>query len=141
MCNRYVSPETGDIERYWQFRPGKTWPMAPVFPRAQGPFIRSTPDRGDRELVIGQWGLIPWFAKMPKLTYSTNGARSEELGSKATFKHPWSQGKRCIILAVSVLRAAHMNGPWLRGNTASSARSCQGAAGHWRWMSPASGET
>ena len=75
--------------------------MTPVFPRSQGPFIRTARSTSKRELVIGQWGLIPWFAKMPKLTYSTNNARSEELGSKATFKHPWSQGKRCIIPAVS----------------------------------------
>ena len=101
MCNRYVSPEAGDIERYWHLRPGKTWPVTPVFPRSQGPFIRAARGTGERELVVGQWGLIPWFAKMPKLTYSTNNARSEELGSKATFKHPWSQGKRCIIPALS----------------------------------------
>lgn len=46
-------------------------------------------------------GLIPFFAKTPKLTFSTNNARSEELASKATFKDPWRYGKRCIIPAVS----------------------------------------
>jgi putative SOS response-associated peptidase YedK len=54
-----------------------------------------------RELVVGQWGLIPWFAKTPKLTFSTNNARSEELAAKATFKDPWKRGQRCIIPATS----------------------------------------
>lgn len=33
----------------------------------------------ERQIVVGQWGLIPWFAKTPKLSYSTNNARFEEL--------------------------------------------------------------
>jgi hypothetical protein len=45
-----------------------------------------------RELVAGQWGLIPWFAKAAKLSYSTNNARSEELAAKATYKQPWARG-------------------------------------------------
>ena len=50
---------------------------------------------------MGQWGLIPWFAKEPKLTYPTNNARSEELLDKASYKDPWQRGQRCIIPAVS----------------------------------------
>ena len=141
MCNRYVSPEAGDIERYWQLRPGKTWPMGPVFPRAQGPFIRSARDGCERELVFGQWGLIPWFAKMPKLTYSTNNARSEELGSKATFKHPWSQGKRCIIPALSFDEPNWESGrnTWWQFRRADAA--LWGLAGLWNaWTDKASGE-
>lgn len=77
--------------------------MKAVFPRAQGPFIRRAKDETgyERELVTGQWGLIPWFAKTAKLTFSTNNARSEELASKATFKDPWKRGQRCIIPASS----------------------------------------
>jgi putative SOS response-associated peptidase YedK len=37
----------------------------------------------------------------PKLTFSTNNARSEELAAKATFKDPWKRGQRCIIPATS----------------------------------------
>ena len=52
-------------------------------------------------MVVGQWGLIPWFAKAAKLTYSTNNARFEEIEAKASYKHSWLQGKRCIIPAWS----------------------------------------
>jgi putative SOS response-associated peptidase YedK len=72
-----------------------------VFPRANGPFIRRAQDAAERELVVGQWGLVPWFAKTPKLTYSTNNARFEEITSKASYKHPWQKSQRCIIPALS----------------------------------------
>ncbi len=37
--------------------------------------------------MVGQWGLIPWFAKEPKLKYPTNNARSEDNeGPSANFR-------------------------------------------------------
>ena len=102
MCNRYVSPEAGDMERYWHVGARQPWRAAEVFPRAPGPFLRADREKPlSRELVIGQWGLVPWFAKTAKLTYSTNNARFEEITTKASFKSSWSYGKRCIIPAVS----------------------------------------
>ena len=105
MCNRYVSPTQADIERHWHIgaRNQPRWWEPSIYPMAQGPFIRR--DRNDpgysRELVVGQWGLIPHFAKATKLPYSTNNARSEELASKASYKGPWARAQRCIIPAVS----------------------------------------
>ena len=101
MCNRYVSPPAGDIERHWHLGGRKPWRGGEVFPRRPGPFIRAAREGDGAELVVGQWGLIPWFAKTPELTYSTNNARSEELQQKATYKDPWRYGKRCIIPALS----------------------------------------
>ncbi|MDF3823022.1 SOS response-associated peptidase family protein [Leptospira sp. 96542] len=105
MCNRYVSPQEAAIERLWQIgrHNNNPWRGGSVFPRGQGPFIRrGRHDSGyGLELAIGQWGLIPWFAKSPKLAYSTNNARSEELASKASFRDPWARGQRCIIPADS----------------------------------------
>jgi putative SOS response-associated peptidase YedK len=51
--------------------------------------------RNDRSRGTG----IP--TKAAKLAYSTNNARSEELADKATYKHPWNRGQRCIIPAQS----------------------------------------
>ena len=87
MCNRYVSPAAGDMERYWHVGARSPWRALEVFPRALGPFIRAMRDSTvpARELVIGQWGLIPWFAKSAKLAYSTNNARSEELSTKVSY--------------------------------------------------------
>lgn len=103
MCNRYTPPALADIEREWSIgsrNPLRWWDPI-LFPRGQGPFIRrARADTGySRELVVGQWGLIPWFAREPKLKYPTNNARSEELGAKASYKLPWTRGQRCIIPA------------------------------------------
>ncbi len=102
MCNRYVSPEQAAIERYWHIgrRNQPRW-ADEIFPRAIGPFIRSAPDTPEYQLTVGQWGLIPWFAKTAKLTYSTNNARFEEIAAKASYKQSWLHGKRCIIPAWS----------------------------------------
>jgi putative SOS response-associated peptidase YedK len=100
MCNRYTPPVQKVIEAHWCL-PASTLPAwgASVYPRAPGPFIRA---RGDgRELVVGQWALVPHFAKSAKLTYQTNNARSEELAQKASYREPWQRGQRCIIPATS----------------------------------------
>lgn len=103
MCNRYETPNQVETERFWHLGRDNApalWPRA-VFPRAPGPFIRRARDvvGYERELVVGQWGLIPWFAKEPKLRFPTNNARSEELEAKASYKDPWKRGQRCIIPA------------------------------------------
>ncbi len=143
MCNRYVSPEAGDMERYWHLRPGQAWRPTEVFPRSPGPFIRAERHgaAAARELVIGQWGLIPWFAKSARLTYSTNNARFEEISTKASYKSSWQYGKRCIIPAVSFDEPCWESGRnvWWRFRRADGAP--WGLAGLWNtWVDKASGE-
>lgn len=104
MCNRYEAPPRSQIELEWAARQvvEQDWDKV-LHPRKRGAFIRRARDDAgySRELVAGQWGLIPWFAKEPKLAYQTNNARSEELAAKASFKLPWARGQRCIIPAES----------------------------------------
>ena len=148
MCNRYVSPSDGDIERQWHLGRSQPWRAAGVFPRAPGPFIRADrsvsaePQSGSsNELVIGQWALIPWFAKTPKLSFSTNNARAEELSAKPTFKHPWARGQRCVIPAESFDEPCWETGRnvWWRFRRADGR--AWGLAGLWAtWTDPASGE-
>jgi putative SOS response-associated peptidase YedK len=105
MCNRYETPDEMTVQRYWhvgRHNQPTPWPRG-VYPRAPGPFIRRARDvvGYERELVVGQWGLIPWFAKEPKLKFPTNNARSEELEAKASYKEPWKRAQRCIIPAAT----------------------------------------
>jgi putative SOS response-associated peptidase YedK len=103
MCTKYVSPDDAAIERYWQVRPGQAWAVSSLYPRAPGPFIRrvAVGDGNARECVIGQWGLIPSFAREPKVAFSTFNARFEELSDKASYRMPWARGQRCIIPALT----------------------------------------
>lgn len=141
MCNRYETPEEREIQRVWNVgrsAPGRWWDEV-VVPRRKGVFIRQRPE--GRELVAGQWGLIPWFAKEPKLTYSTNNARSEELAHKASYKQPWARGQRCIIPATSFDEPCWETGRnvWWRFRRADGLP--WGLAGLWNtWTDRATGE-
>jgi putative SOS response-associated peptidase YedK len=139
MCNRYIAPEQAAIESYWQLGGRQPWRGGGVYPRSAGPFLRASSD--GPALVVGQWGLIPWFAKSAKLAYSTNNARFEELSSKASYKHPWAHGKRCIIPAESFDEPCWETGKnvWWTFRRADGAP--WGLAGLWNtWTDPATGE-
>lgn len=145
MCTRYITPEQAAIEREWHVGRNNPfrWPKTEVFPGRPGLFIRAArdADEGEREAVIGQWGLIPWFAKSPKLPYSTSNARSEELSAKATFKHPWARGQRCILPAESFDEPNWESGKnvWWRFRRADG--HSWGLAGLWNtWIDKATGE-
>ena len=141
MCTRYISPEEAAIERFWHVGARDIWRMREVFPRQPGAFIRRARDSTERELVVGTWGLIPWFSKTPTLTYATCNARSEELADKASYKHPWARGQRCIIPAESFFEPNWETGkhiPW-RFRRADGA--LWGLAGLWNtWTDKATGE-
>lgn len=140
MCNRYIPPDQAEIERHWHIgrqRPF-SWPKE-VFPRTQGPFIRA--EGNDRALVVGQWGLVPDFAKSPKLKYSTNNARSEELSKKASYRKPWIDSQRCIIPASSFDEPCWETGKnvWWRFKRADGTP--WGLAGLWNtWVDNQTGE-
>ncbi len=144
MCTRYISPEAGDIERHWHVgaRDPVRWPRD-MFPRYAGPFIRAARDSADfqRELVVGQWSLIPWFAKTAKLPYPTANARSEELADKASYKGPWARGQRCIVPALAFFEPNWESGkhvPWLFRRSDGTP---WGLAGLWNtWVDKDSGE-
>jgi putative SOS response-associated peptidase YedK len=142
MCNRYVAPGEGDLERFWHIGRDNPWRgQKEIFPRAIGPFIRSGRNDEKRELAVGQWGMIPWFAKAAKLPYSTNNARFEGIAAKASFKQSWQFGKRCIIPAQSFDEPCWETGEnvWWRFRRADGAP--WGLAGLWNtWTDKASGE-
>lgn len=145
MCNRYTPPALLDIEREWAVgrqNPVRWWDEV-LFPRGSGPFIRRSRDDAGyaRELAVGQWGLIPWFAKTARLPYATNNARSEELTAKASYKQPWARGQRCIIPALDFDEPNWESGKnvWWRFRRADGAP--WGLAGLWNtWADPTTGE-
>ena len=144
MCTRYISPEAGDIERHWHVGAGNSpaWPRE-MFPRYAGPFIRAARagQAPARELVVGQWSLVPWFAKAARLTYPTANARSEELAGKASYKRPWARGQRCIVPAESFFEPCWETGrhvPWRFWRADGMP---WGLAGLWNtWVDKTSGE-
>jgi putative SOS response-associated peptidase YedK len=142
MCTRYIPPEVAEMERLWHIghHNPPAWPRE-LFPRAHGPFIRAEHADSARQLVVGQWGLVPWFAQTPKLSYATNNARFEAITSKASYKQPWLRGQRCIIPALSFDEPCWETGKnvWWRFRRADDTP--WGLAGLWNtWVDTATGE-
>jgi putative SOS response-associated peptidase YedK len=142
MCNRYVSPEQAAIERFWHIgRHNQPQWAKEIFQRAPGPFVRCGASAAERELVVGQWGLIPWFAKTARLAYSTNNARSEEIATKASYKQSWLQGRRCIIPAWSFDEPCWETGRTVWWNFRRADGQPWGLAGLWNdWTDKETGE-
>lgn len=86
MCNHYRPPHQTATCTHWQVAGGAAgeW-LTDVHPRQSRSFVRLDGE-GKRELVCGQWALIPNFATAAVSRYSTNNTRSEELNEKAIFK-------------------------------------------------------
>ena len=153
MCTRYVSPEQREIEEYWRIGAGsgKTWDRG-LFPLSKGPFIRRDLG-GARELVVGQWGMIPPDSETrtpmskprgpgdkPK-RLSTENARSGSMTSRPTYRDAWKRGQRCIIPAASFDEPnwESTKNVWWRFRRADGAP--WGLAGLWNaWTDPQTGE-
>ncbi|NKI97523.1 SOS response-associated peptidase family protein [Rhizobacter sp. SG703] len=145
MCTRYVSPEDAAIERFFHIGRRDAWrgPRREMFPGYVGPFIRPAKDITEpvRELVAGQWNLIPWFAKEPKLKFATCNARSEELAGKASYKLPWARGQRCIIPAEAFYEPNWDTGKHIPWRFKRADGDMWALAGIWNaWVDRASGE-
>ncbi len=143
MCTRYISPETADVERAWHIGGRQPWRPGEMFPRYPGPFIRRARDSAEpgRELVVGQWALVPWFAKTPRLPYATVNARSEELAAKASYKQPWQRGQRCIIPAAAFFEPCWETGRHVPWRFTRADGEPFGLAGLWStWTDRATGE-
>lgn len=143
MCNRCVSPDDAEMERFWSLTPGQAWRARPVYPRALGPFIRRIAAGTDAGagLVVGQWGLIPSFAKTARLPYATNNARAEELSQKPSYRTPWARGQRCLIPARSFDEPCWETGRNVWWRFTRRDERPFGLAGLWNaWIEPATGE-
>lgn len=46
-----------------------------------------------------RWGLLPHWAKDPKIGYTTINARMEGLVEKPAFRDAWKRGQRCLVPA------------------------------------------
>ncbi len=156
MCTRYITPEDREIEAAWYIgaRSAERW-LRSMRPLYTGVFIRRARDLTEysRELVSGQWGLIPPFspsrvpASPPRkgetkvLKLSTWNARFAGIEKKNTFKDSWKNGRRCVILADSFDEPCWESGKneWWRFRRANGRP--WALAGLWgEWLDQSTGE-
>lgn len=72
-------------------------PAYNVAPTQSAWVITPEGDHGLAEQMV--WGLIPIWAKEPRIAYSTINARLETIAEKPAFRGAWKAGRRCLVLA------------------------------------------
>ena len=100
MCGRFglfVTPEV--LEEY--FALGELGPAAPALrynltPGEAVAIVRE--HEGRRSMTALQWGLIPFWAKDPKIGRRLVNARLDSVAEKPAFREAW-QRRRCLIPA------------------------------------------
>jgi putative SOS response-associated peptidase YedK len=102
MCGRVrLSSDYSEIKIKLKFAPNAPapnyapdWNKPPTEPMLVA--IRSVD--GERVPKMMRWGLLPYWAKDEKLSYSTFNARSEEFRTKPAFRDAWKRGQRCLVV-------------------------------------------
>jgi putative SOS response-associated peptidase YedK len=99
MCGRYtiktplhVIADLFEVETELPFVPHYN-----VAPTQEVPVVRLNKEH-HRELVMMRWGLVPFWAKDPKIGNSLINARVESVTEKPAFKNAF-QRRRCLVAA------------------------------------------
>jgi putative SOS response-associated peptidase YedK len=121
MCGRYDLTEL-PIEHFEQLlgrairnQSDDLGPRYNIAPSQTVPIIRRAID-GEFETVYTRWGLLPFWAKDPKLKYSTINARAETVDSAPAFREAF-KSRRCLVPATGwyewqTLPGAQNKQPW-----------------------------
>lgn len=98
MCGRYVMADVVELSERFQLRrlPPALFPDYNVAPGQPMPVVVA--DGEARSAQLMRWGLIPSWAKDPKIGSHTINARAEGLADKPSFRTPFRR-QRCIVPA------------------------------------------
>ncbi|MCK6258420.1 SOS response-associated peptidase [Fictibacillus sp. KIGAM418] len=98
MCGRYsLYADMHFIQEEFDITIPKTLPQRFNIAPSQNVLV-ITSDRGTRKAEMHRWGLIPFWAKDPKIGYKMINARAETVDEKASFRGPL-KNKRCLVIA------------------------------------------
>jgi putative SOS response-associated peptidase YedK len=61
------------------------------------------PTDSGREIAMMEWGLVPFFSKDGKRSFTTFNARAEELRTKLMYCEPFRNGRRCVVPATGYI--------------------------------------
>jgi putative SOS response-associated peptidase YedK len=98
MCGRYsIVSNFEAVRRLFGLTNAPNWwtPRSNVAPTQEAPVVRL--GDGGRELVQLRWGLVPYWAKDPKIGYSTINAQAETAATKPAFRDAFTR-RRCLVV-------------------------------------------
>ena len=102
MCGRYrrTTSEEELARRYHIPIPKETdLPISyNIAPSQKVLTIRFNPETKERSLDALQWGLVPFWAKDPKIAYKTINARVETVDTAPSYRQAFKK-RRCLISA------------------------------------------
>jgi putative SOS response-associated peptidase YedK len=98
MCGRFTL--AADPRDLMETLPGFELPdeLPPRYNVAPSQSVAVVANNGRHEIEFFRWGLIPFWAKDPKIGDRMINARAETLASKRSFTSAYSQ-RRCLVLA------------------------------------------
>jgi putative SOS response-associated peptidase YedK len=145
MCSHYEAPSNERLIEGYGVAPN-TPGQIEIWPCYMGPFIRRRPaeahddDLPPLEVLTGQFGLLPFWAKDRKLGRRTYNARSETVAEKPSYRAAWKQAQHCIIPAVAIYEPDWRSGKAVPTRITRTDGGVMGIAGIWeRWESPGEG--
>ena len=108
MCGRYG--RRGDKQRiaermqthntnvFDEFDETNLAPSYNVAPQSFQPIVRVNGETGERELTVMRWGLVPFWSKDGKASFSTINGKSETIATSPAFREAWKT-RRCLVPA------------------------------------------
>jgi putative SOS response-associated peptidase YedK len=101
MCGRFsqtAKPELIVEQFKVQNPPPLFQPRYNIAPSQSVLAVRVNPDAAGRECVMLRWGLIPSWAKDPKIGHQCINAKAETVAEKPSFRSAFKT-RRCLVLA------------------------------------------
>jgi putative SOS response-associated peptidase YedK len=101
MCGRArLSSDVSEIKLVFSIPPHRptpniapSWNVAPTDPL---PVVRYDPKARERSLDVMRWGLVPFWAKDIKVSFSNINAKAEGIEGKPAFREAF-QRRRCLV--------------------------------------------
>lgn len=98
MCGRFsIATPIEELSERFNVQPPEI-DFAPRYNGAPGQDMLVITSETPKEISLLHWGLVPSWAKDPKIGNRMINARAETLGEKPSFRHAFKQ-KRCLVLA------------------------------------------
>lgn len=148
MCSHYQAIKAREqYFRHFGIYPPDESGKFDVWPGYSAPFIRRPreSDSGDDavaplEVLIGQFGLLPHWAKDDKFGRRTFNARSETAPTLPSFRDAWRNQQHCVIPAQAIYEPDWRSGKAVATRIAKTDESPMGIAGLWSWWKSPKGE-
>jgi len=140
MCTNYRPTARDHLrEHFGVAAPDVDFPEE-SYPGYLAPVIRRTAPHG-RECLAASFGLIPHWAKDPRIARNTYNARSETVAEKPSFRGPWRQAQFCLVPMESFYEPCYESGKAIRWRIGAADGRPFAVAGLWeRWVAMETGE-